>query len=210
MTKRVIQKKLIECNMELDNISKKLYEVRQLDQNNDFTGYRESALEIARNAERFTCKLRQLVLDTVFYNKSDFMLDVSKSQGITIEKEDNWIKIVLPFLLPKKRTTQSCSFILDPLDYALRAFVSKTREERYDSCVVCFRNVYTIGGKSVRDHDNIETKKVFDVITAYLLVDDTGLLCSNFYTTAVGDSEQTEVYIVSKNDFEKWLKIYPL
>jgi len=75
---------------------------------------------------------------------------------------------------------------------------------------VCFRNVYTLGGKSVRDHDNIETKKVLDVITAYLLVDDTGLLCSNFYTTTVGDNEQTEVYIVSKNDFEKWLKIYPL
>ena len=43
-------------------------------------------------------------------------------------------------------------------------------------------NIYTMNGKIIRDHDNIESKKILDIITGYLLVDDTGLLCSNFYT----------------------------
>ena len=39
MTKKVIQKKLIECNEDLDGISKKLCEVREMEQNNDFVLY---------------------------------------------------------------------------------------------------------------------------------------------------------------------------
>ena len=118
MTKRVIQKKLIECNEDLDEISKKLCEVRTMEQTNDFDGYRDTSLEMARKAERFACRVRELVSDTVFYNKSEFMLDMSKAQGITIEKEEEWVKIVMPFLLPKRRVTHSCSFIIDPLKYA--------------------------------------------------------------------------------------------
>lgn len=210
MTKKIIQKKLIECNEELDNMSKKLYEVREMEQNNNFDGYRETALEIARNAERFTCKIRELVSDTIIYNKKEFMLDLSKSQGITIDEEERWIKIVMPFLLPKRKISQSCSFITVPLSYALTNFVAKRRIRRIDKCVVCFRNIYTLNGKVVRDHDNIETKKILDIITAYLLVDDTGLLCSNLYTTAIGECEQTEIYIIPKADFEKWLEFYPI
>jgi len=210
MTKNVIQKKLIACNEDLDSISKKLYEVREMEQNNDYEGYRETALEIARNAERFTCKIRELVSDTVIYNKKEFMIDLSKSQGITIDTEETWLKIVMPFLLPKRKISQSCSFIKVPLSYALTDFVSKRRIKRFDNCVVCFRNIYTMNGKIIRDHDNIESKKILDIITGYLLIDDTGLLCSNFYTTSIGESEQTEIYIIPKVDFEKWLKIYPI
>lgn len=210
MTKKVIQKKLIECNEDLDGISKKLCEVREMEQNNDFEGYRDTSLEIARRAERFTCRIRELVSDTVFYNKNEFMLDMSKSQGITIEKEEEWVKIVMPFLLPKRRVTHSCSFIITPLKYAITNFINKTRIRRFDNCVICFRNVYTMNGKVIRDHDNIEAKQVLDEVAAYFVVDDTGLLCSNLYTTSIGDFEHTEVYIIPKANFEKWLKIYTI
>ena len=88
MTKKMIQKKLIECNEDLDGISKKLYEVREMEQNNEFEGYRDVSLEIARRAERFACRVRELVSDTVFYNRNEFMLSMSKFQGIAIEKEE--------------------------------------------------------------------------------------------------------------------------
>jgi len=210
MTKKAIQKKLIECNEDLDGISKKLCEVREMEQNNDFEGYRDKTLEISRRAERFACRVRELVSDTVFNNRQEFMLDISKSQGITIEKEEEWVKIVMPFLLPKRRVTHSCSFITIPLKYAISSFINKTRIRRFDNCVVCFRNIYTLNGKVIRDHDNIEAKQVLDEIATYLLVDDTGLLCSNIYTTSIGEFEQTEVYVIPKENFEKWLKIYTI
>lgn len=210
MTRKVIQKKLIECNEDLDGLSKKLSEVREMEQSNDFEGYRDTSLEIARRAERFACRVRELVSDTVFYNRTEFMLDMSKSQGITIEKEEEWIKIVMPFLLPKRRVTHSCSFITVPLKYAISNFVSQTRIRRFDNCVVCFRNIYTMNGKLIRDHDNIEAKQVLDEIATYLLVDDMGLLCSNLYTSSIGDCEQTEVYVIPKANFEKWLKFYTI
>ena len=67
-----------------------------------------------------------------------------------------------------------------------------------------------MNGKVIRDHDNIEAKQVLDEVVAYFVVDDTGLLCSNLYTTSIGDFEHTEVYIIPKANFEKWLKIYTI
>jgi len=210
MTKSMIQRKLIESNVDLQKIEQALYEVREMDQSNDFNGYKEQSLEIVRRAERFACKLRELVSDTVFYDKKDLMMDIAKAQGITINQEENWLKVVMPFLLPKKKDTQSCSFILDPLNYAIRTFIEQNPMKRFDKCVVCFRNIYMPNGKVVRDHDNIETKKVLDLLATYFLIDDTGLLCSNFYTTTIGESEYTEIYIIPNEDFQKWLEIYSI
>jgi len=210
LIKKKLQKRLIECNSELQNISRNLQEIREMDLSNDFEGYKESTLEIARKAEHFACKIRGLVSETILIDKSSLMLDVSEAQGITIDLEESWLKIVMPFLLPKKKFTHSCSFIIDPLSQAIRYFKAKHNIERFDRCVICFRNIYTIDGKEIRDHDNIEKKKVLDAIGSFLLVDDSGMLCSNFYTSKIGNSEATEIYLVPQNDFEKWLKFYPM
>ena len=112
--------------------------------------------------------------------------------------------------MQSKRKKNSCSFIIDPLKYVINSFISKTKIKRFGECVVCFRNVYINNGKVIKDHDNIETKQVLDVVTEYFLVDDTGVLCSNFYTTAIGESERTEVYVIPKANFEKWIKFYSI
>lgn len=41
-------------------------------------------------------------------------------------------------------------------------------------------------------------------------LNNTGVLCSNFYTTAIGESERTEVYVIPKVNFEKWIKFYSI
>ena len=210
MTKKAIQKKLIECNEELDKIARILQEVREMDQTNNYKGYRETALEIARNAERFTCKIRGLVSDTIYYNKREFMLGLSENQGITINQEESWLKIVMPLLLPKKKMSQSCAFVIEPLNFALKHFVEETKIPRISRCVVCFRNIYADEGKVIKDHDNIETKRILDILDIYLMVDDSGRLCSNFYRSEKGDIERTEIFIIPNDEFEKWLKSYPI
>lgn len=212
MSKISIQKKLIECNSELSDMQQQLYQLKELDVDNNFPEYKEMAMKVARNSEKFTCKIRELVAETLFVKKRDLLFDLSKTQGITITDEECWVKIVMPFLLPKKKITQNCKFITEPLSYALRTYIEDTGRLRFSNSVICFRNIYKKDSDSglIRDHDNIETKSVIDVITDYMLIDDTGRLCSNFYTTSLGDTDLTEIFILSKKDFLKWLDFYPI
>ena len=51
---------------------------------------------------------------------------------------------------------------------------------------------------------------MLDVIADYFLVDDNGLLCTNLYTSAMGDREGTEVYVMAPEHLGEWLNLHPI
>ena len=57
----------------------------------------------------------------------------------------------------------------------------------------------------MRDHDNIEVKSVIDAVAFFVLYDDGPLTCEHFYCSAAGDENRTEVFVVPRSDFVKWL-----
>ena len=57
----------------------------------------------------------------------------------------------------------------------------------------------------MRDHDNIETNMVTDIVAMYVLPDDHPAVCSHYYCSAAGEEERTEIYIIPKHDFPMWL-----
>ena len=58
----------------------------------------------------------------------------------------------------------------------------------------------------VRDYDNLELKQIQDVIAAYVLTDDSGLLCDTYHTTELGEADQIRISIMEKGHFPGWLK----
>ena len=58
----------------------------------------------------------------------------------------------------------------------------------------------------MRDHDNVETYMISDMVAMYVLYDDCPYLCNNYDCTAEGDKERTEVYVVPKAEFLEWLE----
>ncbi len=63
---------------------------------------------------------------------------------------------------------------------------------RYEQTTVCF--VHVVGRdvplRQVRDHDNIKTKQIIDVLSTFVLLDDNGLLCETHQWTECGDSSR--------------------
>lgn len=51
---------------------------------------------------------------------------------------------------------------------------------------------------------------MLDVIADHFLADDNGLLCTNLYTSAMGDSEGTEVYAMAPEYLGEWLELHPI
>ncbi len=124
--------------------------------------------------------------------------------------KEGWFSVRLPFILPKKESG-STDYIRSYLYPAIRDFFKGKQPVRYTDCVVIFRHVYDRQRpeRQYRDHDNFEINFVTDAIALYVLPDDNPMVCTHYYCSASSSVERTEVYIVPKPDFRRWLDIEP-
>ena len=80
----------------------------------------------------------------------------------------------------------------------------------FEQCVVCFSNVYNreLPARRARDYDNLELKQILDVVSAFVMVDDTGLLCDAYNTTELGESDCTRITVMGKERFAEWIEAH--
>ena len=124
--------------------------------------------------------------------------------GFTVR---GWFVIRIPALLPKKEKG-SVDYIRKSLYIAMQDFFNQRPRVRYNCCVLAYRHVYSRDRpeREMRDHDNIEVNAVSDIIAMYALSDDAPNFCSHYYTSAAGNEDRTEVYVVPKDDFPVWFQ----
>jgi hypothetical protein len=134
------------------------------------------------------------------------MPQAAAALGIEIERRGGALEITLPALAPKRKRRGS-DFLFDPLYYALDKYAAVNTLPGFRECVICFTHIYNreLPSRRVRDYDNLELKCVLDVITAFTLTDDTGLLCNAYHSTELGDCDKTVVSVMEKNMLPNWL-----
>ena len=125
--------------------------------------------------------------------------------------EERWFCMRMPMLLPKKESKASREYLNSWLYPALSDYFRKLTTPVARRCVIIYRHVYEPArAKSMyRDHDNIEIKQVTDAIAMFLVVDDAPAYCCHYHCSARGNPARTEVYVVPKEDFKKWLALEP-
>lgn len=210
MNQNALQKRLIRYQGEVEQLGYWLSRAKHA-LPGDFELYRDNLRDAAHIAERLACGIRETIVETCFIPKKQVLEEAARDHGIMVEQEAGWYKITLPGLLPKKRGG-SCAFIIAPLTCALTDFAQAHSVERLGRCVVCFRHLYSadLPERMIRDNDNFEVKQVLDAVADQFLVDDTGLLCTNLYTTALGEREATEVYVMVPERLPEWLELHPI
>ena len=169
----------------------------------------EKAVSAAKQAEEVALLTRALPAYTG-HPRAQALTHDAIAEAIPIEigfTDQGWFCLRMPILLPRKEKS-SRSYIRDFLYPVLEQFAAG-REFRYRNCVLIFRHVYDQNRpeREYRDHDNIELNTVVDAIAMFFLVDDTPLECRHYYCSTAGSTERTEVYIVSRNEFEDWLAL---
>ena len=112
---------------------------------------------------------------------------------------EGWFCAVIPTLLPKKRNT-STGYIKEIMYASLERFFMDKQIRRFGKCTVIFRHVYNRDNpkRAWRDHDNIEVKKVLDVVSLFFLMEDNMAHCDLYYTAKPSDSYSTEIFIAPK------------
>ena len=168
----------------------------------------EKSVSAAKLSEAVTLKTRALPAYTG-HPQAEAMVQKAVGEAVPVEigfTEQGWLKIEMPILLPRKEKS-SRSYIRGFLYPALEKFAFDRERIRYRNCVMIFHHVYDRNRpeREYRDHDNIELNTVVDAIAMFFLVDDTPLECRHYYCSAAGDGEKTEVYIVPRTEFQRWL-----
>ena len=161
------------------------------------TEFRKHYLDLAMQMEKLTNQTRIATVMDADIDRRHYIATVKDELNISVRDLNGRIGISMPYLLPKNRSVDSESYIIEPLVCALQGYIEKHHPEKIRHALVIIRSVYTDDNKKLlRDNDNIEIHHVINIISTMLLVDDNMLdilLCSR-----VGKTTHTEIIIAEK------------
>lgn len=162
--------------------------------------YLTDRLEIL--SEKFACSVRDFARKTFVANRYEVMDKASEMQGIEVRKDGNVIIVDLPFLLPRKKGKEH-KFIGDPLWYKLEELSKSEDLKIREKAVICIIHTYDNVNKKARcyDYDNLESKKILDIITLFTLTDDAPEYCDIYQTVQLSNSDKTRILIIPIDEF---------
>jgi len=208
MERQTITKRIRAVLDDITRLSNALYAMDTTDIQRYPDNYEVLSTDAALRAEKITCRLRQLIYSGTTIKKAEYMTSAGAAHGIDIRYENNIMEITLPCLLPKRKQRQSTEFLIDPIYYALDRYADAHPVPKFRHCVVCFSHIYNqeLPSRHVRDYDNLELKQILDVVEAFVMADDSGLLCDAYNTTELGETDCTQVSVMGKDSFPQWLE----
>ena len=207
MNRALLSKRISSLLAEVSRLSNALCAMNTMDLQRYPENYELLSTDAALRAEQIACRMRHLVYGFTTVQKHEYLTSAANVLGITITAQPGLVEITLPGLLPKKKQ-RSAEYLADPLDQVLGQFTKEHPCSRFDSCVICFCHIYAeSGGRGrIRDYDNLEMKQLLDIVCAYLMEDDTGLLCDVYNTTELGEEDATKLCVMDRDLFSGWLE----
>lgn len=208
MDRQIINKRIFGIQNDVEKLVRTLRAMENTDLIQYLENYELLSTDAALRGEFIACRLRHLLYDTTSVKKAEYLASAGAIQGIEIKYEDEILEITLPCLIPKKRQRKSSEFLIDPLYFTLSSFAANHKLPNFEHCIVCFSHIYNkeLPSRRARDYDNLELKQILDVVSAFVMVDDTGLLCDAYNTTELGDNDCTRITVMSKERFLKWIE----
>lgn len=169
----------------------------------------DKTFELAKKSESLTESVRLLPIYTGKKNaKEDVENFLCEEKEIKIARNEGESLLHVSFeaLLPKKEKGRS-GYLRTSLLTAFKKDVEKNPfEEIEEEVVLVFMHSYGRSDRMWRDHDNIEVNVAVDAITLYYLADDTSKNCAHFYFSKEGEKDKTDIFIVKKEKFGKFIE----
>ena len=123
--------------------------------------FAKTAESAAILSEKSTAHLRNMFFSVSNEPPIYYYPKAAEVQGIRVWADTNYLRVLLPALLPDKKKRDGCKFLLLPLQAAL---IQSGPLPHFSDCVICVEHIYdhNLPIKAVRDYDNLELKAVID------------------------------------------------
>ena len=192
-----------------NSLSKSIELINQFYNSGDFNKTNNELFNLVRISENLTERIRVLPVFTGYNQAIEEVENVIiEESGLSVTYKDDIVHLKIGSLLPRKeKETQRAGYIRTAAIVASERFY---RENKFDiirePVVVVFKHNYSEENRAWRDHDNIEVNVIMDALALYFLSDDSAKTCDHFYFSEKGDIDSTDVFIIKKTKFERWLK----
>ena len=207
MNKKIIEKRVSDLWDDTVMIGQQIMLMSKAEQYEDPEVFQNIVSEAALRSELMTCRMRHLLYEYTNIRKPNYLAKAAEMQGMAIREYPDMIEIEVPCLFPKRKQRLSSEYLTDPLYFMLDKYTDSHPIEKYTDCVVCFVHEYDreLPDRRIRDYDNIEQKQILDVISTFVLKDDSGMCCDTYNSTALADEDKTRIFIMSRDRFCTWL-----
>ena len=158
--------------------------------------------ELEYIAECFMCTLRDIMVNVKQESRKKVLIKCADSMGITVQKSDGILEVILPMILPTKAKTKA-GYLFDPIFFAMENASEQESLFLNGKVMMCIEFIYDRNNKNIPrgDHDNKEVKQVIDAISAFVVPDDSDDYLSLCQISSEGDYSHTKVYVMPEKDF---------
>lgn len=163
----------------------------------NFSALETELLQTTMDLELLCRNARRLLLQTSIVNKEALTAQICNTHGFYVEECDGKVHITMPTLPLKKPDNANCSFITEPLKWCLAEYYTKHPMYKYESARITICHCYpeNTPRRMVRDYDNIEVKRIIDVLAMFYLHDDNMGRCEVLHTSRFLDCCKTEITV---------------
>lgn len=156
-------------------------------------------------SEKLACCARELWIESFVMKECEVYDASSEMLGIEIHKEGKSVVIDLPELLPGKKERET-NYVGAPLIHQFEKICQTEDLKIKEKVVICIVHVYDNENRKTRcyDYDNLESKRIIDIITQYVLVDDSPKFCDVYHMAEFGSTNKTRIIVMPKTEFVKY------
>lgn len=207
MNRSIISQRISSILDDIQRLNNALYAMNTTDIQRYPDNYEVLSTDAALRAEGIACRIRHLIYASTSVKKGEYLASAAVMQGISVSRHGGVFEILMPGLLPRRKQRPNMEYLLDPLTAALTNYAKSHPLPHYQDCMVCYTYIYArdLPDRRIRDYDNLELKRIQDVIASFILTDDTGALCDTYHTTELGEADATRVSIMDSDFFAEWL-----
>jgi len=209
MDRQILLRKIMGVSDKVHRLQQDITALQYIDVASFPDNYHDISYKAAIQSEYIVQKLRRLIFETTNTSKVEYLTQAAISLDISIKEVDGTVEIVLPCLIPKRKSKPT-EFLSEPFYAAMSQFISSIQLpfERFEDCVICITHVYDkslFNKRRIRDHNNLEIKGIIDVINLFMLIDDSGNRCDIYNSSEVADSDTTRISVMKKDMFPEWI-----
>lgn len=176
--------------------------IKETDYVNDAREFEILTDRLEMLSEKYACNVREFSHKTFTAERREIMDRSAEMQGIEIQRDGNAVIVDLPQLLPRKKGKQH-NFMCDPLRYKFDEISEDKDLKIRDKAIICIIHVYNneAGNARCYDYDNLESKKILDIVSLYTLTDDAPQYCDLYQTVRFGNANKTRIIVMPADEF---------
>lgn len=169
---------------------------------------------INKEIEKFNATLKKSIKKIYEISLYSGCVDKETRKEILGEKlefsqDGERLHIVFPDLLPRRIKNNSpitSADIKQMYETPFHNHFSKGKHKIYNKkAVIIYTHIFS-SEKEFVDHDNFQTKEITDLITSWLLLDDTPKHCAIFMDYKMGEKSHTEVDVIPFDELVDFLQ----